>query len=320
MKKVLCLCILALLALGNSLAAQGNFIPARSKWVIQFDNTLFAKTQLFTLLEKNLAIMHDRQNNMFIKEMNIDPARDMVRLTVCGIGATGQDDGVLVVYQGRYDKTTILAHLKKEQTKLVPGKVDGIETCTWPSGGLLCFPQPDILVFCDQAKAAGEIVALFKGKGQSLPATSPLFKSLHDAPAAAFLRAAVLNCSDLAKHAPKTMVLGNAGLAFFLAFEEGKELNCTAAITTESAAVAQNLQQIINGVLAMVRMKTDAPASPETEWLKLVEGVRCAAESNSLKVSFHYPVDKLATLLQAMDKKSAPTKHTGKPKAATKTK
>ena len=127
----------------------------------------------------------------------------------------------------------------------------------WAPGGQLFFPEKNVMVFSSTPYSANLVVNLWSGKTKPILPSSPLLKMMAEAPKNAFIKVALSEISQLTKFVPKTMVLGNTSAAFFMAMEAKENLFLMLKLVTESEMKAKSLQQVIDGLRALV---TSSPA------------------------------------------------------------
>jgi len=293
----ICLCYLS--ALPGSL--NPDWLPASSKWVLHFDQARFAGTRLYSLLDlkKAAQIGFPVEINRYLQ---VDFNRDVKSLTIAVFPKPDKQekgDQIMVILQGKFDRNRIISKLKEKENKLKTRQLSGVTVYSWRNDSHLFFPVPGVLVFCESSTGPESIVNLHRGRNRGLPKTAALYKMLSEAPANAFVLAAAIDVSELARHAPRTMVLESSSLAFFMALEEKDLLNAMLKLATESAAKAANLQQVVTGLKALAAMKSTAEKKDNNDfdWQELLGSVRVGAEENRLVLSISYPVDKMAALL-----------------------
>lgn len=303
-KAIWILIILAFICLSHLAALPGSFnpdwLPAHSKWVLHFDQARFAGTRLYSLLDLNQAGEQGVGTEIFnFNNLNIDLSRDINSLTIAGFDKQEKGDQILVILQGKFDRNRIVGKLKEKERNLKTRQLSGVTVYSWRNDNHLFFPAPGVLVFCENGDGPENIISLFRGRKRGLSKTSALYKMLSEAPANAFVQAAAVDISELARHAPPTMVLGSSSLAFFMAMEERDRFNALLKLATESAAKASNLQQVITGLKALASMKSRGEQKDKNDfnWQDLLGALQVGTEANRLVMRFNCPVDQVAGLL-----------------------
>jgi hypothetical protein len=314
MKKLLMLTLVLLVCINLMPGASGQFnprwVPAQSKWVIHFDQALFSQTKLFSIVDKSWKDDKKSIQSEILDELNIDLHKDLKGLTVIGLDRQGnKGNQVMVILQGNFDQNRIAKRLKEKEKNLKSSKISGYTVLSWDKGSNLFFPSPDVMVFCEGRQGMEEMVNLQKGSIPGLSQTSPLFKILSEAPQSAFVRAAVVDVSDLTKYAPKTMVLDSASVGFFMALEARDNLSMLLKLVTESAQKAQQMQQIITGLKALASLKAFDKDDDVSEIMELLNGIAITTEGSRLVMSFDYPVDKIGQLVHKMGDKKPVHRH-----------
>ncbi len=303
MKKIIwILIILAFICLSHLSALPGSFnpdwLPAHSKWVLHFDQARFAGTRLYSLLDLK-KIGESGFPVEINRHLNIDLNRDVSSLTIAGFDKQEKGDQILVILQGNFDSKRIVGKLREKEKKMKTSQIAGITVYSWQNDSHLFFPAPGVLVFCENGAGPENIINLFRGRSRGLSKTSALYKMLSEAPAKAFVQAAAVDISELARHAPRTMVLDSSSLTFFMAMEERDRFNALLKLATESAAKAYNLQQVITGLKALASMKSMGEQKDKNDfnWQELLAALQVGSEENRLVLSLSYPVEKMAGLL-----------------------
>ncbi len=309
MKKMVMLALMLLMVVIQILpAATGafnpNWLPAQSKWVIHFDHTVFSQTRLFSIVDKNWRDDKKSFHSEILDEMDIDISKDLMGLTVIGMNRIDRGDNVLVILQGRFNQDQLVKRIKAKEKKVLGSVVAGLNVLSWDSDSHLFFPSKDVLVFCETKSGIDEMVKLMKGKARAISGSSPLLKMLAEAPRNAFVRAAVADVSDLTKYAPKTMVLDSASVAFFMALEAKDNLFMTLKLLTESEEKAQNLQQVISGLRALVSLKAFDKDNDTSQFMDLLNAVAVTTEGRRLVMNFDYSVDSIGRLVDGMKDKN----------------
>lgn len=308
MKKVMMIAVIALWVCMDLLSAasgsfNSNWVPADSQWVIHIDHTTFSKTKLFSILDKNWDRKEKSVKSEILDELNIDLGKDVKGLTIAGIKRIGYNDKLLLIFQGTFDERLIIKKLRHKEKKYRSMNLSKLIVHCWDGDNYLFFPAKDVFVFCETSKGIEEIVALQTGIKKGLSNSSPLAKMINEAPANAFVRAAAIDISELARHAPKTMVLGNASMAFFIAMERNDNLSVLLKLATASAEKARNLQQVITGLKALVNLKTMDKKDDAFMLADLLSALNVSTKQNNLEVTFDYSVDKIGKLIENKGKK-----------------
>lgn len=318
MKKMMMLVLMLLLVCINLMpGATGNFnpkwVPAQSKWVIHFDHTLFSQTRLFSIFDKSWKDDKNSIQSELLDELNLDLRKDLKGLTVIGLDRM-EDKGnqVMVILQGSFNQDRIIKRIREKEKHLKTTRMSGFNVLSWDKDSNLFFPAPDVMIFCEGQKAVEEMVNLQKGKVQGLSSTSSLTRILGEAPSSAFIRAAVIDVSNLTKYAPKTMVLDSSSVGFFMALEARDNLSMTLKLVTESAKKAVQMQQIITGLKALASLKAFDKDDDVSEFIDLINGIDITTEGNRLVMSFDYPVDRIGQLISKMDQKKRTRHHNKK--------
>ena len=310
MKKLIVIMIVLLtgcLSLQPSASGSLNpdWIPAHSKWVIHFDQALFSQTRLFSILDRNWRRDKDSIRSEILDELDIDITKDLKGLTVVGFDNIDKSDKVMVVLQGSFDQSRLSKRIRNKEKDVLAKVIAGVQVLCWDGDNRLFFPEKDVMVFCESKGDIAELVNLYQGKTKPVSTSSPLLRMLSEAPRNAFVKAAVTDISRLTRFAPKTMVLDSASVAFFMALESRENLSMLLKLVTESDKKAQNLQQVISGLLALVNLKmlNDDKDDDEARFFELLNGLKVTTEGNRLIMDFNYPVDKIGELVEKLEEK-----------------
>jgi len=308
MKKMMLIALLILFACSGFLSAapgsfHPNWIPAQSKWLIHFDQATFSQTKLFSIIDRHWQDDEHSIQSEILDELNIDISKDLIGLTVIGLDRIAKGDKIVVILQGKFDKDYMVKRIKNKEKKAVEKVIAGLKVLCWDGDNHIFFPEKDVIVFCETDSGIEEIMNLWQGKARAISASSPLLRILDEAPHNAFVRAAVTDVSALTQFAPKTMVLDSASVAFFMALEAKDNLSMMLKLVTESEKKAQNLQQIITGLRALVSLKAFDEDEDVSQFADLLNGLEISTEGKRLVMNFDYPVEKIGKLINGMKHK-----------------
>ena len=308
-----------LLALTPCVRANGldrALVPANAQWVAHFDVEALAQSKTWTELIK-LDEQHELQNglNEFAKFGKLDPLKDLTGVTVFSAGklekslAAGEPEkNVVIVLSGnarlstavdawieeKHPALTTLGHAQvyaldehgKDAQAFVKKSADGAH-CT--------------LVIGDDATALGAAIDVLEGRAQSLvTATKPALAALPFDHSILFF-AASGDLGGIGDFEPVSKVGKLAqGVRFDLGEAQGK-LSATLRLETRTAQDALKIQQVVQGIVAMISLA--GGEEPESaEFLgKLSAALSVKANGNQVELAFAYDVATLVSEIQAMN-------------------
>ncbi len=301
MKKTIIILIALVLVLiffaeGLAVPLQKPLVPAAAKWVVHFDMQKYTTSRLHTELlnQEFMGNLHKKTEKISMM-FGIDPFKDIKSIILYGLGVDEKETVICV--SGNFTEDQIITQIKNIDTPNEapyhqytiysgePSKKSG------KSSEFLAFPKKGLAYFAQSEKAIKTALDVAAGKGQDISA-SPLKSLLDKAPSGAILTAVVENIAALAKQT-KPVILTKMGNALFTFAEKQEDLAFNLNVSTQTPEDAKNMEQILQGLIALVKMqKEDIPVD-----VKLPEDLFVQTEGSTVRMGFTYPVDYIIKLI-----------------------
>jgi len=274
----------------KSAALPTSMIPENAKWVLQLDMQQFLTTQLSDLLKKNYLDKIDNHIQKLAAEYKFNLLNDTTAITVFGT-KKGEKDFV-VCWSGNFDKSHLLSLLEKSPAyeKFDYGK---FTIHKWQHAQFGTFVTDRLVMWSMDETALKNALDLYTGKTRN-KAAAPVMSYMKDIPGDAFLRVAAHNIAALANDREASMILRNTGMALFAAMEKNGDLRLTLKMTADTPETAKNIEQIVNGFIALARMKQGGENDPR--W-KLLDSLKTTLKGNVLQFDFSYPSTELIAMM-----------------------
>ena len=283
--------VLVLIFFAEGLAAplQKSIVPAEAKWVVHLDMQKYSSSRFHAEFFNQEAMKNIQKKTQKMTAMfGIDPFKDIESVTLYGLGVDEEDTVICV--SGNFTEDQIITQIKNIDT---PKETSYLKYTVYSGGSdeFLTFPKEGLALFGQSEKALKTSLDVITGKIQDI-STSPLKSELDKAPSAAFLTAAVENISALTKH-KKPVILTKMSGALFTLTEKQEDLVFNLNVTALSPEDAKNMEQIVQGLIAMAEMqKEDIPAD-----VKLPEDFSIQTKGNTVHMGFTYPIDDIIKLI-----------------------
>jgi len=271
-----------------------SFIPANTQWVIHLDMDQFLSTQIAQLILTEHPKEIEKAKQEILKELKLDPQKDIKSVTVFGHGKS--EKNAVVCIQGNFDKKHILSLIQKEDD-YKKSKYGKYVIHTWDCSQYGVFARDDLVIISQKEESLKNVLDVMKGKKKNIKSVK-LFTQLNDIPREAFLRAVVSNVSELAGMHSKAVILKHSGAAFFIAMEKKGYLKIKLKLTTGSSETAQNIDQMVKGLLAMGKMGAQEKEFP----MDIIESLQTDVKGKVVQLEFRYPSEKLFKILMGQKK------------------
>ncbi|MBN2245977.1 MAG: hypothetical protein JW755_09040, partial [Candidatus Aminicenantes bacterium] len=118
--------------------------------------------------------------------------------------------------------------------------------------------------------------------------SAPIMSYFKDISGDSFISAVIEDISSLMKGSGPR-ILKQSGRAFFTAWEKAQNINLKLSLDVGSKEVAENMQQVIKGMIAMANLY-------ENETLKdlnLQDAIKIFQKDNTIQMELIYPVEEL---------------------------
>jgi hypothetical protein len=148
-------------------------------------------------------------------------------------------------------------------------------------------------------KAFDDVLNTIEGKKRNIRGTD-MMAAIKNMPQNAFLAAVSENISGLARKSHTSMILSKTAMAFFVAGENNEILRLNLKLIADTPETARNIQQIVNGFIALARLKhteenreLKMPKKKKHKEgvleLKMLENLKVRQDRNVLIFELEYP-------------------------------
>lgn len=290
--KTVKLCIFVLLLLlGLSITAQSipaelRIVPEEALWVIHFDIGQFAAIPHFN--ETLRPFIESRQN-----PFGVNLLKDLRSVTLFGIG---QDKlNTVICWNGSLNQEHLLDLLGKNSShRQIKYKKHTIHQ--WNRSEYGVFVNDRITLQGKSELAIQWVLDVIDGRRKSVQ-VSKLLSAWKEIPQKAILKAASDNLSTLADGKDASMILKRVGLAVFLVLEDSGNLKMKLTLETDTPENAQNIQQLIQGFIALFKMKKADQEHIMFESMNLWEKLKMNVAGNRLCAEINYPSEKIGQIM-----------------------
>lgn len=299
MKKMVLFASAALVATGGwaGTFSAGN-VPADAKWVVHADVEKIRSSEFTLGVIEKIKEQNCRKLDAFSLILNFNLQEDVDTVSIFGSSFEGDNQGVLVLdgYFDEYNLESIL--LANESYGTTYHNDDTIHY--WVPGSKKSSPQnrrygamahDGTVIAGTDAELVGQALDVLNHIAPSLKKGSPL--DLSGRTGSAIIAAAFEVPEDI-KLPAKAQILQHAqSLSFILSENDGK-LVAEVAITAGSADVATQIEFVLNGLVAMTKLKADE----RPELAKLARVTTVQAKGSCVSVSMECPVEKVLEAIQ----------------------
>jgi hypothetical protein len=273
-------------------------IPADAQWLVHIDITAAKTGRLFQAvgdlwLKRPLAEFRLQQ---FQAATGMDPSRDLHRLTL--YGRSYEEDAAVMIVRAKLDRQR-LERFVSRRPDFRRGQHGQHQLLSWTEkkgqrdehAMTGCFFGPEVLVFGRNPEEVKNALEVLAGRSPHLTASSALHAPVTPAGTVIEVRGVGLADVKLPFESPlvrKSKYLIAAG------GESNRETFAEARVTTESPEVARQLRAVLEGLVAMARLRFDA----DNEILTFLDAVNVSMNENTVEVQCRWPSDQVAKLLE----------------------
>ncbi len=278
--------VLVLPATVKASSLQTSMIPENTRWLLHFDISKFFSTQLGELLLNDETGKLNRANRKIAEAYKIDLLKDIGGITIFGPGK--DKSKAVVAFSGNFNEDHLLSLLDKAEThqKIQYGKHTIHQ---WRHSQCGTFANDHLVLIGRDESTIKDVLDVMAGKKKSL-AKGAMMSSIKEIPEDAFLKAVVDNIASLIKSDARTVLLKKTGMALFMALEKSGNLKLKLKLTTDTADTAQNIEQMVRGLIALARLKQQEEADAE---MKLIESLKITLKGNIIQMELSYPSEEL---------------------------
>ncbi|NOR14369.1 MAG: hypothetical protein GQ544_01560, partial [Candidatus Aminicenantes bacterium] len=234
---------------------QKNIVPADAHWVIHVNVEKIKTTRFFNAFkEEELFARVEKRGALLDKRFRFNPLEDIKGITL--FGKKWEEDAVVCVH-GNFDKDHLLSLLDfdEDHEELSYGKYT---LHNWDSDSYGVFAKDDLVLFSENEAAIKVALDVLSGKRETIK-SSPLNSLIQGVPSGAFLTGAAGNIAALleGEHDKEAAILRKTEAAVFSLREAGENLSMNLNLKTADPKDAENIEQIVRGLLAMADMYKD---------------------------------------------------------------
>jgi len=272
-------------------------VSAGVHWFFHLDVGGFKKTQLGQFALKQ-AKEFGPELDLLAKQLQFDFRKDLDSATL--FGQSDDEKQWAMLLQGEFKKAPLLAALKwKSGFKRLSEA--GHEILTWRDGkgdeqethfGTIV--NEGLVAMGSSKKRLVQALNVLKGKA---PALQPKQLGGLKLKKGNYFLAAVVNVKDL-PIPPEAQAFKVQSIGFRLG-EQGKNLTAHLLLNSSDADSALKIQQMLQGLLAMVQLQVAAADDPEAkQFAEVLKNFKIARAKNVVQVDLEFPVAKLLEQLE----------------------
>lgn len=267
-----------------------HVITPDANWLIHIDAKELRKTGLYEhFVNKEFREEFDKLDQEMMKELDMDLRKNVTSITVFGNGNMKSDLAVHML--GKFNEKKMVKSLKKKggdffttsrygKYKVYKMKRDAC--AAFVKGGF---------VFANSEKRLKVVLDRLKNRSG---AKAALLKRVDSIPANAFFMAVADDLSELAGMHSKAVMLQKADVATFMAAEKNKNFSMNLSLQTKSEETANQLEQILRGVIAFGAMNNEHLK----EFEDVIKSLQVSRTGKVLAVNFSMPSDKIVEMIK----------------------
>ncbi len=295
MKKALIIATVILLSLLmysllQAEALQKNIIPADATWVVHIDVERIFSSRFYTRIAGQEGWDKiEKQNARFVKKFKINLLEDITAVTVFGKGK--DEDTTVACLYGKFNREYLLGLLEMEDShqEIAHGK---FTIHNWDDREYGAFAGDRMVLLGKNESALKESLDVISGEADDITKSrsAALFGSV---PTDSLLAGIAHNLSSLTTGPKMPRLFRKAESAMFHVSEKGKDMLFGAEMSTASPEDADNIEQIIKGLMALVDMhREDVP-----EGVHVPEDIKITKSGNNIRMEMSYPTEDLIKLI-----------------------
>jgi len=267
-----------------------SILPAETKWIAHFDMDNFNQTYLKKLLLENDKSTKIKKNrNKLYQEIKVDLFKDISGITIFG----GPDKSIVFCCKGNLNRAYVLKRFKKE-VEYQLFKHQKFDIYKWECKNYGVFVNKNMVLYSQKLQPLKDILDIKRGKKPGITSSNSILKYLKMVPDNAFFLAAAGNISSLSKYVgTKAYVLKNTGFASFLTAEDAKIINMRAILSLNDPRKAEQIGNIVRGLISLVQLKGDN----EHNVISLLSKLKLKVQKNKISLSFSHPTEKVVKIL-----------------------
>ena len=294
MKTYLLVFLISASVAGRTQAEEFNAkqVPVGVHWFFHLDVGGFKKTQLGQFALKQ-AKEFGPELDLLAKQLQFDFRKDLDSATIFGQGDDEKQWAILL--QGKFKKTPLLAALKWK-VGFQRLREAGHEILTWRDGKgdeqethFGAIVNEGLIALGSSKQRLVQALNVLKGKA---PALQPKQLGGLKLKKGNYFLVAVVNVKDL-PIPPEAQAFNVQSIGFRLG-EQGNNITAQLLLNSVDADASLKIQQMLQGLLAMVQLQIAGADDPESKELAAgLQNLKIARQKNVVQVDLTFPVAKL---------------------------
>ena len=297
MKKALAIALTILMVLLLSAAVRGealkkNIVPADASWVVHVNVEQLLGSRFFTHMMGAAEWAEvESKNAQFAKKFKINLLKDIQALTVYGKG--NDEESAVACIAGRFDKDHLLDLLgmSDEHKEIAYGNYT---MHNWDGDEYGAFVGNNLVLITKTEAGLKHALDVISGKADNITG-SAAGDIIARTPSDSMLTAVARNISELLDREKDehSAILKKAQAAMLHLSEREDDMVMGAEVAASSAKDADNIEQMLKGLLAMLDLyRDDLPSG-----IDIPEDIKISRAGNSVRVELSYPAEKLIKLI-----------------------
>ena len=270
-------------------------VPAGVQWFLHLDVGGFKKTQLGKFVLGKAKEMGPKLDKL-AEQLQFDFREDLESATLFGeVAEDGEQDKMAILFRGKFKKAPLLDSLQKKNAfKISRGA--GHELLTWRDGkggeqethyGAIV--NEGLIAIGSSKQRLVQALNVLKGKAPALQPKQLVGLKLKKGN---YFLAAVVNVKDL-PIPPEAQAFNVQSIGFRLG-EQGNNITAQLLLNSVDADSSLKIQQMLQGLLAMVQLQIAAADDPESKELAAgLQNLKITRQKNVVQVDLAFPVAKL---------------------------
>jgi hypothetical protein len=269
-----------------------NIIPADAGWVVHVDLEHLLSSRLFNHLMGTEGWDEvQKKNATFENKFRINLLKDIKAVTVHGKGH--DEESAVACISGSLDKDHLLGLLgMADSHKEIP--YGRFTMHNWDDDEYGAFVGDDMVLIAQSEERLKHALDVISGKSADIT-SSDAADLIGKAPSGSIVTAVARNISDLLgeEKDDHSAILKKAESAVLHVAEKGDNLFLGAEMAVITPKDADNVEQMLRGLLAMVDMYRDEIS----EDIKMPEDIKISREGNRVRVEMSYPTQEAIKLI-----------------------
>jgi hypothetical protein len=289
MKKITFVLLCLMLAYVRSSPAQAvsaevKLVPADAQWVVHLDMKRLAATPFADKLQDF--------NNVTRTMQRMDILKDIDAITIIGLGTNIRE--FVSCWEGKFDQNKLSPLAKINDHSEFSYR--GHKIHRWGSNDFGVLVN-DVLALHSQSELAVKYeLDVIDGQKNNMTA-STLLSHWQEISADSFLCAATINLSALTGNQDASLIFKKTSLALFAAIEKNDMIKLSLRLDADSPQTAQNIQQVVQGFIALTNMKKPAQPDSKGRPMILLDRLQITVQGNVVRMELNGPAKEILELL-----------------------